>query len=238
MQKQIALLVIGDEILSGRTQDVNVQVLALHLDAIGAKLAEVRVIPDEENVIVPAIQQLSKTYDYLFTSGGIGPTHDDITADCVARAFGVSIDVREDAKALLATNYKGGAADLTDARLRMARIPDGASLIDNPISKAPGFRIENCFTLAGVPQIFKAMLDHALSQIEVGEKMQSETVTIHLPESKIADPLRAIAEKYPTLNIGSYPQEDQGRYWAEIVVKGFDQVQIRAAIDEVKGIRG
>ncbi len=236
MQKQIAFLVIGDEILSGRTQDVNVQVLAGRLAEIGARLAEVRMVPDEEAVIIAAIRALSKGYDYVFSSGGIGPTHDDITADCVAKAFGLGIDVREDARKILGTNYKNGEQDLNPARLRMARIPDGATLIRNPISKAPGFRVENLFVCAGVPKIFAAMLDDAIPQIEKGDQMISASTVVNLPESAIADPLRKVAERYPDLAIGSYPQESDGRYWAEIVVKGFDETQIDAAIAEVMAI--
>ncbi len=236
MQKQVAFIVIGDEILSGRTQDVNVQVLARRLDEIGARLAEVRMVPDEEAVIVDAIRALTKSYDYVFSSGGIGPTHDDITADCVGLAFGVSVDIREDARKILGTNYVNGEADLNPARLRMARIPDGASLIKNPISKAPGFRIENLFVCAGVPHIFEAMLDDAILQIETGDKIIAQSYVLNFPESKIAEPLAKIASAYPDLSIGSYPQEEDGRYWCEIVVKGFDEAEVKAAIEDVKTI--
>ncbi len=236
MQKQIAFLVIGDEILSGRTQDVNVQVLAERLNAIGARLAEVRMVPDEADVIIDAVNTLRTRYDFVFTSGGIGPTHDDITADCIAKAFGVSIDIREDARQILSTNYANGDADLNAARLRRARIPDGASLIKNPISKAPGFRMENVFTLAGVPKIFEAMLDDALPQIGEGARVISKSTIVNLPESAIATPLAKIAQAHPDLSIGSYPQETHGRYWAEIVVNGFDEAQIDAALREVAAI--
>ncbi len=236
MQKQTALIIIGDEILSGRTQDVNVQVLAQRLGAIGARLAEVRMVPDDEAVIIRTINALRGSYDYVFTSGGIGPTHDDITADCVAKAFGVGIDVRDDARKILSTNYTNGEADLNEARLRMARIPDGARLITNPISKAPGFRLENVFTLAGVPRIFEAMLDDALPQIERGDVEISKSFTLNYPESRIATPLRKIALAHPSVSIGSYPQEEDGRYFAEIVVKGFDETQIDAAMAEIKKI--
>ncbi len=233
MQKQVAFIVIGDEILSGRTQDVNVQVLANKLNAIGAQLAEVRVVPDDAAKIIATIQALHAEYDYVMSSGGIGPTHDDITADCVAKAFGVSIDIRDDAREILATNYEGGNSDLTDARLRMARIPDGASLIDNPISKAPGFRIGNMFVMAGVPRIFAAMLDHVMTQIEVGEITVAKSVTIHKGESHISAPLAKIAEQYPDLSIGSYPQGENGNWFVEVVVKGLDETAVDACLNDV-----
>lgn len=234
MQKQVAFVVIGDEILSGRTRDINVQVLATRLGHIGARLAEVRMIPDEEDVIIETLNVLRLRYDYVFTSGGIGPTHDDITADCVAKAFGVSIDIRDDARQILSTNYANGESDLTPARLRMARIPDGAVLIDNPISKAPGFKTENVLTLAGVPAIFEAMLDHALTFVETGEISISKTITIRQAESSIATPLAMIARAFDDLSIGSYPQQDAQGYFADIVVRGFDGARIDAAIDEIK----
>ncbi len=235
-QKQVAFAVIGDEILSGRTQDINVRVLALRLNEIGARLSEVRMIPDDAKTIISTVKELSQNYDYVFTSGGIGPTHDDITADCIAAAFEVGIDVREDAKKMLIKNYKNGAADLNDARLRMARIPDGATLILNPISNAPGFKLKNVFTLAGVPRIFEKMLDDALTHIETGQKIMSQSITINLPESKIAGPLGQIAQDYRNLSIGSYPQEENGRYFADIVIKGFDEIEIDQAISAVRAV--
>ena len=157
-----AMIVIGDEILSGRTRDANMHHLAKELTLIGIDLAEARMIADIPAQIVDAVNDLRAKYTYVFTSGGIGPTHDDITADCIAEAFGVSIGVREDARTVLATNYPNGEADLTEARLRMARIPDGADLIDNPVSKAPGFTIENVHVMAGIPSVFNAMLEGCL----------------------------------------------------------------------------
>ena len=243
MQKQVGFIVIGDEILSGRTQDVNVQVLANRLNEIGAVLAEVRVVPDDHVKIVETIRALHEAYDYVMSSGGIGPTHDDITADCVAEAFGVGIDVREDAKAILMTNYERAETDLTqtnfrekditEARLRMARIPDGASLINNPISKAPGFRIENMFVMAGVPKIFEVMLDHSLQQIEQGTVTISKSVTIYKGESHVAKPLAAIAKQFSELSIGSYPQGENGNYYVEIVVKGVGADTIENALAEI-----
>ncbi len=238
MQKQVAFMVIGDEILSGRTQDVNVQVLAQSLASIGARLAEVRMIPDDEDVIVECIHALTARYDYVFSSGGIGPTHDDITADCVAKAFGLGIDVRADARKILGTNYANGEADLNAARLRMARIPDGARLIANPISKAPGFQVENLFVCAGVPSIFAVMLDDALPRIETGAKLVERSHILDMPESRVATPLSEVAKKYPALSIGSYPQEENGRYFSEIVVRGFDAGEVDRAIVDVAEIAG
>lgn len=233
MQKKVAFMVIGDEILSGRTQDVNIQELANRLNQVGAQLAEVRVVPDDAAKIIATIKELHMEYDYVMSSGGIGPTHDDITADCVAKAFGVSIDIRDDARSILATNYEGGEKDLTDARLRMARIPDGATLIDNPISKAPGFRIENMFVMAGVPRIFAAMLDHVMMQVEVGEITVAKSVTINKGESHIAEPLAKIARAYPELSIGSYPQGENGNWFVEVVVKGLDEAAVDACLGEI-----
>lgn len=236
MQKRIAFLVIGDEILNGRTQDVNVQSLALALSKIGASLDEVRMIRDNEAEIIDTVLALSKNYDYVFTSGGIGPTHDDITAEAIAKAFHVNLSINSEARAMLASNYENGEADLTPARLRMARIPEGAELIINPISKAPGFFIKNVFTLAGVPKIFSAMLNHALGFIEHGQVKHSRSLVIHKPESQIADPLTHIAQKYTTLSIGSYPNEKDGQYFAEIVISGFNEDDIHSALIEIQDI--
>lgn len=233
-QAKIALLIIGDEILSGRTRDINTQVLATRLKAHGAALAEVRIVPDDEMAIVEAVRALASQYDFLVTSGGIGPTHDDITADCIAKAFHRGIDVRDDAKQILSTNYANGEADLNEARLRMARIPDDARLIANPISKAPGFQTENCFTLAGVPRIFETMLDDVLPYIPKGDARHSQSIRIDLPESSIATPLRAIACEYPALAFGSYPFEENGKYGANVVVSGFDESEIDKAIGALK----
>ena len=192
-----AMLVIGDEILSGRTRDANMYHLAGRLTAHGIDLAEVRVVGDDADTIVTALNALRARYDTVFTSGGIGPTHDDITADCVAQAFGVGIDIREDARQILASNYPEGAAALNPARLRMARIPDGAALIDNPVSKAPGFTIGNVHVMAGVPAVFKAMVESILPTLTGGAPLLSESVRIDKGEGDIAGPLGRIAADYP-----------------------------------------
>ncbi len=229
-----AMIVIGDEILSGRTRDANMYHLAGQLTNHGITLAEVRVVADDPDAIVAAINETRGKYTHVFTSGGIGPTHDDITADCVANAFGVGIDIRDDARAVLATNYENGAADLTSARLRMARIPDGALLIDNAISKAPGFTVENVHVMAGVPNIFASMLEWLLPQLAKGETIFSATVRVDWPESAIADPLGIIAKKYPQLSVGSYPFFQEGAYGANLVVRGTDADAVAAAEADIK----
>ena len=215
-----AMLVIGDEILSGRTRDANMHFLAGQLTEIGVDLKEVRVVSDDKAAIVSAVRALSESYDHVFTSGGIGPTHDDITADCIAEAFGAHIDVREDARTLLQAHYDREGLEFNAARLRMARIPDGASLIENPISAAPGFTMENVYVMAGVPSIFKAMVASVLPTLAGGAPLLSETVRIERGEGDIAGPLAELAAAYPSVGIGSYPFQKDGRYGANIVLRG------------------
>src|ERR1051325_11695522 len=201
-----AVLVIGDEILSGRTKDKNIGFIAEYLTNIGIDLREVRVVADVEDEIVAALDALRHRYTYVFTTGGIGPTHDDITPDCVAKAFGVTIDVDPRAKALLLTRI--AEKDLNEARLRMARVPKGADLILNKVSPAPGFRIGNVHVMAGVPSIMQAMLDEVAPTLKTGVKMLSDTVRADLREGDIGTPLGAIAKAYPDVMIGSYPFQD------------------------------
>lgn len=229
-----AMLVIGDEILSGRTRDANMHHLAGELTRVGIDLKELRVVSDDGDAIVAAVQALSGAYDTVFTSGGIGPTHDDITAENVARAFGVHIDVREDARALLAAHYIRVGQELNAARLRMARIPDGATLIDNPVSIAPGFTIENVHVMAGVPAIFKAMVESVLPTLTGGQPLISETLEIHRGEGDIAGPLAGLADRYPGLSLGSYPFQRDGKFGANIVIRGGDGTQVAAALAELK----
>ncbi len=232
-----AMLVIGDEILSGRTRDANMFHLAGVLTEAGINLREVRVVSDDQPAIVAAVQALSKAYTYVFTSGGIGPTHDDITADCIAAAFGRTIDVRADARALLAAHYAKSGSELNAARLRMARIPDGAALIDNPVSVAPGFIVENVYVMAGVPSVFRAMVDSVLPALSGGAPLISETLEIERGEGDIAGPLGAVAEKYPSLSIGSYPfQKKNGAYGSNIVVRGADIAAVRRAVQELMAV--
>lgn len=224
-----AMLVIGDEILSGRTRDANMHYLAGELTKTGIDLKEVRIVSDTAADIVAATRELAQRYDHLFTSGGIGPTHDDITADCIAKAFDAAIDVRADAKALLAAHYQRQGLQLNAARLRMARIPDGAKLIDNPVSVAPGFTLGNIHVMAGVPAVFKAMVGSVLPQLTGGAPLLSETLRIERGEGDVAQPLGAVAELYPELSIGSYPFQKDGIYGTNIVLRGTDPNQLEAA---------
>ncbi|WP_204112965.1 competence/damage-inducible protein A [Shimia biformata] len=231
-----AMLVIGDEILSGRTRDANMHFLAGELTKHGITLAEVRVVSDQEQAIIHAVHALSAEYDHLFTSGGIGPTHDDITADCVAAAFGVRIDVRDDARALLQAHYDNSGQELNAARLRMARIPDGATLIDNPVSVAPGFTIENVHVMAGVPSVFQAMVASVLPTLTGGAPLLSQSLRIDRGEGDIAGPLGDLAARYSDLSIGSYPFQKNGAFGSNIVIRGFDGARIDAAIAELAEI--
>ncbi|MGH1447105.1 MAG: competence/damage-inducible protein A [Cognatishimia sp.] len=225
-----AMLVIGDEILSGRTRDANMYFLAGALTDQGVDLKEVRVVSDDADAIVSAIKALSAVHDHVFTSGGIGPTHDDITADCIAKAFGANIGIREDARALLAAHYEKTGKELNEARLRMARIPDGATLIDNPVSIAPGFSIENVHVMAGVPSVFKAMVASVLPHITGGAPVLSQSLRVERGEGDIAGPLGLLAEEFSDLSIGSYPFQDNGIYGANIVIRGTDGPRIDSAM--------
>ena len=231
-----AMLVIGDEILSGRTRDANMYHLAGRLSQMGIDLKEVRVVSDDARAIVAAVQALSAGHDTVFTSGGIGPTHDDITADCMAEAFGVGIDVRADARAILATNYPEGEAALNPARLRMARIPDGAALIDNPVSKAPGFSIGNVHVMAGVPKVFEAMVESVLPGLTGGAPLISESVRVDRGESDVAEALGRIDAAFPEVAIGSYPFQRDGRYGTNIVLRSADREALDAATNEVRAL--
>jgi molybdenum cofactor synthesis domain-containing protein len=223
-----ALLVIGDEILSGRTKDKNIGHIAEYLTDIGIDLREVRVVPDVEAEIVAAIDALRGRYTYLFTTGGIGPTHDDITADCVAKAFGVPIDVDPRAVAMMRERYK--TEDLNEARLRMARIPQGADLIENPISKAPGFRIDNVIVMAGVPAIMQAMLDAVAPTLRSGARMVVDTIDAGgLPEGIYAAGLSEIAGGHAGVSIGSYPSFNASGFRNQIVVRGRDAEAVAKA---------
>lgn len=227
-----ALLVIGDEILSGRTKDKNIGYIAEYLAGIGIDLREARIVPDEEDEIVGAINVLRARYGYLFTTGGIGPTHDDITADCIAKAFGVPIDVDPRAKAMMLERYS--PEDLNEARLRMARIPQGADLIDNPISRAPGFKIGNVIVMAGVPAIMQAMLDNVVPTLEAGARMIVRTIeAAGLPEGIYAAGLGEIARRHDGVSIGSYPSFQAGQFKNQIVVRGKDPQAISAAVEAV-----
>ncbi len=231
-----AMLVIGDEILSGRTRDANMYFLAGELTKHGIDLTEVRVVSDNAPAIVAAVKQLSDANEHVFTSGGIGPTHDDITADCIAEAFGKHIDVRADAAALLQAHYDNAGQEFNDARKRMARIPDDATLIDNPVSVAPGFRLENVYVMAGVPSVFQAMAASVLPTLTGGAPLLSQTLRIERGEGDIAGPLAKLAEEFSDLSIGSYPYQRNGAYGSNIVVRGTDGARIDAAITKLSGL--
>jgi len=231
-----AMLVIGDEILSGRTRDANMHYLAGALTTMGIDLKEVRVVSDDAPAITQATKILSASFNHVFTSGGIGPTHDDITADCIAAAFDRPIDVRADARKLLAEMYAQTGRELNEARLRMARIPDGATLIDNPVSTAPGFTIENVHVMAGVPAVFKAMVATVLPQLTGGQPLISQSIRLMQGEGDIAGPLGELAAANPDLSIGSYPFQQDGIYGANIVIRGTNVADVNAATRKLKGM--
>ena len=227
-----ALLVIGDEILSGRTKDKNIGYIAEYLTNIGIDLKEVRVVPDEMDEIVEAVNVLRKRYKYLFTTGGIGPTHDDITADAVAQAFGV--ELYEDQRIIDLMLERLKPEDLNEARRRMARIPKGAEHVKNPISKVPGFMIGNVIVMAGVPSIMQAMMDDVAPRLVTGARMMSETIdAMGIPEGTYAAGLGEIARAHPNVIIGSYPQFGEGRFKNQIVVRSKDGAALQAAVKAV-----
>jgi molybdopterin-biosynthesis enzyme MoeA-like protein len=222
-----ALVVIGEEILSGRTQDANIAYIAAHLGKIGIALREVRIVPDLEHEIVAAVNALRPNHTYVFTTGGIGPTHDDITTDAIAKAFGVGVDI--DPRAVEAMRKGYSDADLTPTRLRMARIPEGAELIDNPISKAPGFMLENVIVMAGIPRIMQVMLDSVSARLRTGRKMLSRSVRVDVPEGDAAPGLAALQDVYPTVQIGSYPFFEKGRLGTYVVLRSVDADALASA---------
>ena len=224
-----AILVIGDEILSGRTKDKNIGYIAEYLTNIGIDLKEVRVVPDEEEEIVAALNALRKRYAYVFTTGGIGPTHDDITADSVAKAFGVTIDVDPRAVKIMTERFAARGVEMNEARLRMARIPRGADLILNKVSAAPGFRLGNVHVMAGVPTIMQAMLDEVAPTLKTGIKMLSETVKANCREGDIGTQLGEIAKAHPDVMIGSYPFQEDGKPNTNLVVRSRDPQKLAAA---------
>lgn len=229
-----AMLVIGDEILSGRTRDSNAHHLAGRLAVHGIDLKEIRVIGDEADTITRAARDLSSAHDHLFTSGGIGPTHDDITADCIAAVTGAAIGVREDARAILEAHYAARGTEINEARLRMARVPDGARLIDNSVSAAPGFSLGNIHVMAGVPRIFEAMLEWLLPRLAGGEALTSRTLRLDRPEGDLAAPLRALAADFPSLSVGSYPAWSGARQELSVVLRGADPAALDAAAARLK----
>ncbi len=212
-----SLIIIGNEILSGRTQDKNLSYLANWLNEIGIQLSEVRVIRDEEEVIIETVNYLRKTYDYVFTTGGIGPTHDDITSLSIAKAFNVDLEINDKALSILKEYYKD--SELTDARMKMTMIPKGAELVENPVSKAPGFKMENVFVMAGIPSIMQGMLEGARKHLKGGDIIKSVSVDVFTPESNVADELTKLQDKYKNIEIGSYPFTKENRFGTSLVLR-------------------
>lgn len=233
-----AMLVIGDEILSGRTRDSNMHYLAGELTRIGIRLAEARVVADDHAAIVAAVNALRAGHDYVFTSGGIGPTHDDITADAIAAAFGVTIDHRSDALALLQAHYDRSGLEFNAARRRMARIPDGAALIDNPVSTAPGFTLGNVHVMAGVPNIFQAMVASVLPKLTGGAPLLSQSLRVNRGEGEIAAGFGALAAEFPDLSMGSYPFIQNGAHGTNLVIRGTDPARLDAAMVRLVALFG
>lgn len=226
-----AVIIIGNEILSGRTQDTNTSFIAEKLTGRGIRLEEVRVIPDIEDTIITTLNELRAKYSYVFTTGGIGPTHDDITADSVAKAFGVDIEINSDAFRMLEEYY--GLEQLTPPRAKMARIPTGATLIPNPVSAAPGFNIENVYVFAGVPRIMQSMLEHVLTNIKGGDPVLSCSVSCSMPESEMAEDVGNLQNKYANIEIGSYPHFRAGVLGLSIVLRSTDKEVLRSASEEL-----
>jgi len=229
-----ALVVIGDEILSGRTEEKNIAQVANWLNPQGIRLAEVRVVPDQQEAIVAAVNALRPHHDYLFTTGGIGPTHDDITVDAIAAAFDVPVIVHPEARRILEDYYRDRPLGLTEARLRMARVPEGAELIPNPTSGAPGVRMDNVFILAGVPNIARSMLEALDGMLEGGKPLVSVTVRAHAAESDVAELLKQVQDDHPGVSIGSYPFYGGGKFGADFVVRSDDGELANACADALR----
>ena len=228
-----AIILIGNELLSGRTQDTNLAYMATGLAAHGIRVTETRIIPDDESVIVNTLNVLRKANTYVFTTGGIGPTHDDITADCIAKAFGVSIAIHAEAEATLLAYWAERDIEPNEDRLRMARIPAGASLVANPVSAAPGFCLDNVYVFAGVPRIMQAMFDSVLPNLQRGAVIDSVSVRCGLGEGTIAAPLRALQERYPDVDLGSYPGRMDGKFMVTLVARSSDAAKLKSVEQEL-----
>jgi len=228
-----ALIVIGDEILSGRTKDVNIGAVADFCTDLAIDLMEVRVVADIEDDIIAAVSALRARYTYVFTTGGIGPTHDDITADAIAKAFGVALPIHAEARRMLEERWKDRGIEPNEARLRMARIPEGGDLIVNSVSAAPGFRIGNVHVMAGVPVIMRAMLESIAPTLQGGRKVHSLTVKSRVGEGNIGGPLAALQERYPDVKMGSYPRMGDGTVMTELVLRSSDEARLREAANAV-----
>jgi molybdenum cofactor synthesis domain-containing protein len=233
-----AVLAIGDELLSGRTKDKNIGYIAEYLTEIGIDLVEARIVPDIEERIVSALNEMRAAYDYVLTTGGIGPTHDDITADAVAKAFGVGIGHDARAVALLKARYEGASLELNEARLRMARVPEGAELIENPVSAAPGFRIANVFVMAGVPAIMQGMLDHVAPLLRKGRRIHAVTVKVAVPEGNVAAILAAVDKRFEGVSVGSYPFYTQAGFGTNVVLRCRDEARLGEAVKALREALG
>jgi molybdenum cofactor synthesis domain-containing protein len=231
-----ALVVIGDEILSGRTKDVNIGTVADFCTDLGIALSEVRVVSDVEDDIVAAINAVRARYTYVFTTGGIGPTHDDITADAVAKAFGVALPVNPEARAMLEERWKANGTEVNEARLRMARIPEGGTLIVNSVSAAPGFRIGNVHVMAGVPKIMQAMLEAIAPTLEGGAKVKSLTIRCRVGEGSIGSAFGSIQAEFPDVKMGSYPRMGSTSVMTELVLRSPDEDRLALAAERVRAM--
>jgi len=229
-----AIVIIGNEILSGRTQDANVSFLGTRLGELGIVLAEVRIVRDEFDAIAEAVNTLRAAHDYVFTTGGIGPTHDDITSEAIARALGLPFGRNAEAETILRAYYQ--PEDITEARLSMADTPEGAELIDNPVSRAPGFRVENVYVLPGVPSILRVMFDGIADSLAGGEPVLTVSVAAHVQEGRVAEPLKVIQDAHPTVEIGSYPFFKDGKLGASLVSRGTDADELAAVADEIRAV--
>ena len=228
-----AVLLIGNEVLSGRTKDKNLGFIADYLAALGIDLMEARVVADDEADIIAAVNALRARYTYVFTTGGIGPTHDDITSDCIAKAFGVAISHHPEAVEILMAYFKEMGREPNEARLRMARIPEGATLVENPVSKAPGFRMDNVYVMAGVPKIMQAMMDKIAPLLVKGDVVQSRTIVFQGGEGDVAKPLKNIQEQFSNVTIGSYPFESAQGFATNLVLRSRDGAALDLAVQAV-----
>jgi molybdenum cofactor synthesis domain-containing protein len=228
------VVIIGNEILSGRTQDENLAFLAKGLNEVGIRLREARVIADDAATIIATINEVRRKFDHVFTTGGIGPTHDDITSASIAEAFGVPLILHPEAKRLLESHYPPGG--LNEARLRMAHVPEGAVLLPNPISRAPGFRIDNVYVLPGVPQIMQAIFSELKHRLRGGAKLLSRSVSCALSEGALAKELGALQDRYTDLEIGSYPYFRRSDFGVTLVLRGTEKSRLAAAVEELKAL--
>ena len=228
------VLIIGNEVLSGRTPDANLNYMARKLSELGIRLAEARVIPDVESVIVAAVNETRRKYDYIFTTGGIGPTHDDITCLCIAKAFGVGVIRHPEAEALLRSYIP--PERINEARLKMADVPDGAELIQNPVSRAPGFRIGNVYVMAGVPSIMRAMFDSFAPYLAGGDKVASRAVACYLAEGTVAKGLSDIQDRHPEVDIGSYPFFNAGKFGCTLISRSANPDSLDKVVEQIRAL--